>query len=89
MTELVNTVASCLLAPSGPQAHMQRMPARHTNVILSSPAEGSARMLEMLAMATAKRVGADIITIDVQDLMELTPEMFNVKGAGRLFLHML
>ncbi|KAF9284221.1 hypothetical protein BGZ68_004825 [Mortierella alpina] len=82
MTELVNTVASCLLAPSGPQAHMQRMPARHTNVILSSPAEGSARMLETLAMATAKRVGADIITIDVQDLMELTPEMFNVNGAG-------
>ncbi|KAF9966261.1 hypothetical protein BGZ70_002846 [Mortierella alpina] len=80
MTELINTVASCLLAPSGPQAHLQRMPARHNNIILSSPAEGSARMLETLAMAAAKRVGADIITIDVQDLMELTPDMFNVKG---------
>ncbi|KAF9961600.1 hypothetical protein BGZ72_002913 [Mortierella alpina] len=80
MTELVNTVASCLLAPNGPQAHMHRMPARHNNIILSSPAEGSARMLETLAMAAAKRVGADIITLDVQDLMELTPDMFNVKG---------
>ncbi|KAF9938942.1 hypothetical protein BGZ67_010207 [Mortierella alpina] len=82
MAELVNTVASCLLAPSGPQAHLQRMPARHNNIILSSPAEGSARMLETLTMAAAKRVGADIITIDVQDLMELTPDIFNVKGVG-------
>ncbi|KAF9563882.1 hypothetical protein EC968_004676 [Mortierella alpina] len=82
MSELVNTMASCLLAPSGPQAHLQRMPARHNNIILSSPAEGSARMLETLAMAAAKRVGADIITIDLQDLMELTPDMFNVKGVA-------
>ncbi|CAO3569448.1 unnamed protein product [Mortierella alpina] len=80
MTEFFNTVASCLLAPSGPQAHLQRMPARHNNIILSSPAEGSARMLETLTMAAAKRVGADIITIDIQDLMELTPDMFNIKG---------
>ncbi|KAG0201165.1 hypothetical protein BGX28_005941 [Mortierella sp. GBA30] len=58
------------------------MPARHNNIILSSPSEGSSRMLETLTMSAAKAVGADVVTVDLQDLMELTPDMFNAKGVG-------
>ncbi|KAG0336745.1 hypothetical protein BG000_006219 [Podila horticola] len=32
-------------------------------------------------MAAAKRIGADVVTVDIQDLMELTPDMFG-KSAG-------
>ncbi|KAG0275996.1 hypothetical protein BGZ95_008137 [Linnemannia exigua] len=35
--EVLNTIASCLLTPTGPQAHINRMPARHNNVLLSNP----------------------------------------------------
>ncbi|KAI9233234.1 MAG: hypothetical protein BYD32DRAFT_454856 [Podila humilis] len=80
-TELLNTMASCLLAPHSPQTFIQRMPARHNNILLSSPSEGSSRLLESLTMAAAKRIGADVVTIDMQDLMELTPDMFG-KSAG-------
>ncbi|KAF8930854.1 hypothetical protein BGZ47_000351 [Haplosporangium gracile] len=80
--EVLNTIASCLLTPAGPQAHIHRMPARHNNVLLSSPSEGSSQMLEAITMVAARKVGASVITIDVQDLMELTPDMFNSKGAG-------
>ncbi|KAG0380205.1 hypothetical protein BGX24_009633 [Mortierella sp. AD032] len=58
------------------------MPARHNNVLLSSPLEGSSHMLEAITMVAARTVGANVITIDVQDLMELTPDMFNNKGTG-------
>ncbi|KAF9355818.1 hypothetical protein BGX26_006066 [Mortierella sp. AD094] len=58
------------------------MPARHNNLIISSPSEGSSKMLETLTMAAAKKIGADVITIDMQDLMELTPDIFNSKGIG-------
>ncbi|KAF9337331.1 hypothetical protein BG006_005348 [Podila minutissima] len=57
------------------------MPARHNNILLSSPSEGSSRLLENLTMAAAKRIGADVLTVDMQDLMELTPDMFG-KSAG-------
>lgn len=80
--ELINTMASCLLAPHSPQTFIQRMPARHNNILLSSPSEGSSRLLESLTMAAAKRIGADVVTVDIQDLMELTPDMFG-KSAGR------
>ncbi|KAF9093857.1 hypothetical protein BGX23_002837 [Mortierella sp. AD031] len=80
--EVLNTVASCLLTPAGPQAHIHRMPARHNNILLSSPSEGSSQMLESITMVAARAVGANVITIDVQDLMELTPDMFNSKGTG-------
>ncbi|KAF8938044.1 hypothetical protein BGZ58_001682 [Dissophora ornata] len=39
-------------------------------------------MLEILTMAAAKKIGADVVTIDMQDLMELTPDIFNKKGTG-------
>lgn len=81
-TELLNTMASCLLAPHSPQTFIQRMPARHNNILLSSPSEGSSRLLENVTMAAAKRIGADVVTVDMQDLMELTPDMFG-KSAGR------
>lgn len=81
-TELLNTMASCLLAPHSPQTFIQRMPARHNNILLSSPSEGSSRLLESLTMVAAKRIGADVVTVDMQDLMELTPEMFG-KSAGK------
>ncbi|KAG0331089.1 hypothetical protein BG004_001830 [Podila humilis] len=81
-TELLNSMASCLLAPHSPQTHIQRMPARHNNILLSSPSEGSSKLLESLTMAAAKRIGADVVTVDMQDLMELTSDMFNGKGAG-------
>ncbi|KAF9906945.1 hypothetical protein EC991_011419 [Linnemannia zychae] len=80
--EVLNTIASCLLTPTGPQAHINRMPARHNNILLSSPLEGSSQMLEAITMVAARTVGANVITIDIQDLMELTPDMFNSKGAG-------
>ncbi|KAG0040076.1 hypothetical protein BGZ82_005324 [Podila clonocystis] len=80
-TELLNTMASCLLAPHSPQTFIQRMPARHNNILLSSPSEGSSRLLESLTLAAAKRIGADVVTVDMQDLMELTPDMFG-KSAG-------
>ncbi|KAF9538126.1 hypothetical protein EC957_007222 [Mortierella hygrophila] len=80
--EVLNTIASCLLTPAGPQAHIHRMPARHNNVLLSSPSEGSSQMLEAITMVAARKVGASVITIDVQDLMELTPDMFNSKSTG-------
>ncbi|KAF9129109.1 hypothetical protein BGW39_004451 [Mortierella sp. 14UC] len=80
--EVLNTIASCVLTPTGPQAHINRMPARHNNVLLSSPLEGSSQMLEAITMVAARTVGANVITVDVQDLMELTPDMFNSKGAG-------
>ncbi|KAG0086800.1 hypothetical protein BGZ92_007865 [Podila epicladia] len=57
------------------------MPARHNNILLSSPSEGSSRLLENLIMAAAKRIGADVVTVDMQDLMELTPDMFG-KSTG-------
>ncbi|KAI7828879.1 hypothetical protein BC939DRAFT_486261, partial [Gamsiella multidivaricata] len=82
LDEVLNTVASCLLVPDGPQAHIQRMPARHNNILISSPSQGSSRMLETITMATAKKIGADLIVIDMQDLMELTTEIFNSKGTG-------
>ncbi|KAF9181606.1 hypothetical protein BGZ51_005298 [Haplosporangium sp. Z 767] len=81
LTEVMNTMASCLLPPSGPQAHIERMPARHNNILLNSPSEGSSRMLETITLAAAHTVGADVITVDMQDLMELTPDMFNSKGS--------
>ncbi|KAG0025170.1 hypothetical protein BGZ81_007347 [Podila clonocystis] len=80
-TELLNTMASCLLAPHSPQTFIQRMPARHNNILLSSPSEGSSRLLESLTLAAAKRIRADVVTVDMQDLMELTPDMFG-KSAG-------
>ncbi|KAF9942314.1 hypothetical protein BGZ65_005098 [Modicella reniformis] len=58
------------------------MPARYNNIILSSPCEGSSQMLETMVMLTAGKLGADMITIDMQDLMELTSDIFNSKGAG-------
>ncbi|KAF9201309.1 hypothetical protein BGZ49_008444 [Haplosporangium sp. Z 27] len=82
LKELSSTLASCLLSPHEPQTHIQRMPARHNNLIISSPSEGSSKMLETLLMANAKRLGADVITVDIQDLMELTTEIFNSKGVG-------
>ncbi|KAG0014269.1 hypothetical protein BGZ80_010546 [Entomortierella chlamydospora] len=82
LNELLNTIASCLLSPHAPQTHIQRMPARHNNLIISSPSEGSSKMLETLTMAAAKKIGADVITVDMQDLMELTPDIFNSKGIG-------
>lgn len=84
--EVLNTIASCLLTPAGPQAHIHRMPARHNNVLLSSPSEGSSQMLEAITMVAARKIGASVITIDVQDLMELTPDMFSNKGTGNLLL---
>ncbi|KAF9324667.1 hypothetical protein BGZ91_002823 [Linnemannia elongata] len=80
--EVLNTIASCLLSPAGPQAHIHRMPARHNNVLLSSPSEGSSQMLEAITLVAARKVGASVITIDIQDLMELTSDMFNSKGTG-------
>ncbi|KAG0305895.1 hypothetical protein BGZ98_003338 [Dissophora globulifera] len=82
LAELQNTMASCLLTPSTPQSHIHRMPARFNNIILSSPSEGSSRMLETLTMATAKTIDADVLAVDLQDLMELTADIFNIKGAG-------
>ncbi|GJJ73230.1 hypothetical protein EMPS_05588 [Entomortierella parvispora] len=82
LTEVVNSMASSLLAPNATQTFIHRMPARHNNLILSSPSEGSSQLLETVTMAAAKRIGADVVTVDVQDLMELTSDMFNGKGAG-------
>lgn len=39
-------------------------------------------MLEAMTQYTAAKVGADVITVDMQDLMELTSDIFNSKGAG-------
>ncbi|KAF9585069.1 hypothetical protein BGW38_004022 [Lunasporangiospora selenospora] len=74
--ELLNTMASCLLARSSPDMCISRLPARHNNVFLSCPADGSAQMLEVLTLATAKKLGADVITVDVHDLMGLTSDIF-------------
>ncbi|KAG0256226.1 hypothetical protein BG011_004692 [Mortierella polycephala] len=61
------------------------MPARHNNILLNSPSEGSSRMLETITLAAAHTIGADAITVDMQDLMELTPDMFNSKGSGHVW----
>ncbi|KAG0051605.1 hypothetical protein BGZ83_003525 [Gryganskiella cystojenkinii] len=82
LAEVVNTMASSLLAPHPPQTFIQKMPARHNNLILSSPSEGSSQLLETITMAAANEIDADVITVDVQDLMELTSDMFNGKGTG-------
>lgn len=83
LTEVVNSMASSLLAPKATQTFIHRMPARHNNLILSSPSEGSSQLLETITMAAAKRMGADVVTVDMQDLMELTSDMFNGKGTGK------
>jgi hypothetical protein len=43
-------------------------------------------MLEAITMVAARKVGASVLTVDIQDLMELTPDMFNSKGAGTFCL---
>ncbi|KAF9934393.1 hypothetical protein FBU30_002217 [Linnemannia zychae] len=80
--EVLNVIASCLLIPAGPQANINRMPARHNNVLLSSPSDGSSQMLEAITMVAAQKAGASVISVDMQDLMELTPEIFNSKGTA-------
>lgn len=39
--------------------------------------------METITMAASKKIGADVVTVDMQDLMELTSDMFNGKGAGK------
>jgi hypothetical protein len=39
-------------------------------------------MLESLILYAAAKVGANVVTVDMQDLMELTADIFNSKGAG-------
>lgn len=80
--EVVQTMASCLLAPHPPQTFIRRLPAKHNNIILSSPAQGSSKMLQSLTMAAAKQIGADVLTIDVLDIMELTSDICHGRKAG-------
>ncbi|KAI8346266.1 hypothetical protein B0O80DRAFT_247058 [Mortierella sp. GBAus27b] len=82
LDEFLNTTASCLLSQVPPQLYIQRMPARYNNILLSCLNEGSSRMLETMTHYAAAQVGADVITVDMQDLMELTADIFNSKGAG-------
>lgn len=46
-------------------------------------------MLEAITIVAARKVGASVITIDVQDLMELTPDIFNSKGTGTFLFVLL
>ncbi|KAF9429460.1 hypothetical protein BGZ76_001271 [Entomortierella beljakovae] len=82
LNEILNSMASSLVSPNDLLPHLQRMPARQNNLIISSPSEGSSKMLETITMAAAKKLGADVIVVDMQDLMELTPDIFNTKGVG-------
>ncbi|KAG0226670.1 hypothetical protein BGW41_004110 [Actinomortierella wolfii] len=86
--EVVQTMASCLLVTPHhprPPANLQRLPAKHNNLVLSSPIQGSSIMLETLTMAAAKEVGADVLAIDVQDIMELTADISRGRKAASLW----
>ncbi|KAF9973432.1 hypothetical protein BGZ73_003325 [Actinomortierella ambigua] len=87
--EVAQTLASCLLAPRPSRTPLakdiQRLPAKHNNLVLSSPIRGSSIMLETLTMAAAKEVGADVLAIDTQDIMELTADIGRGRQAASLW----
>ncbi|KAF2803476.1 AAA-domain-containing protein [Mytilinidion resinicola] len=67
--EIKATIAGCLLTVQ-PETGLS-FPSAKTNLLLHSPAEGSEQFLFAVVQSMATEFGADIVTIDAQDLAEL------------------
>ena len=70
-----------------PQAHSESLPARKSHVVLQCPKDGGIQFLESIVAKVAVEVDADLITLDAQDIAEISGDFLNeesTSGPNRL-----